>query len=523
MSHNACSSRSRAWLPSHLRNAPWLLVLRHHSPPWYLTERTGTRATSSPTVPARRACPRPSAYCKSSTARGFGTTSTAGSSASCSSASFAMPRGCNAWLRRFRAWAAETRERMPSTRSGAWDAPQVLRTVSKRAGMALCLNEAALLALIRLPKCFYGMLAALGQYICFLEQGGRYLRPEERTALVARFLDKAQKTAAGAALLLSTSFVRLEVVVTERVDERGESVEISFVVKSDAADYLSPPEKTEDSVFLDKLSRGDATLLELLVRLRRGEAPGCEPAATWRESETWEASFKAVLGAYEQWLYDGKCVFFGRSITVDAVPAPAAGGSVCANGDASSGAARRRLIDRSDSVESGELQRGWLKPLPARGKEREQEVVQRWLSVPAPQPPPRESVISLLRGKLGKATVEAEKRFTNDLVSRHLRTANACHTVLGNLRLAVASLLLHVRQPAAFGEPPTQLAVRCAADGATTACATALLSFLAKSDLDQLMRAAGEEEEDEDDADIERERKRNIRRNQAELVKLGLA
>ena len=35
--------------------------------------------------------------------------------------------------------------------------------------------------------------------------------------------------------------------------------------------------------------------------------------------------------------------------------------------------------------------------------------------------------------------------------------------------------------------------------------------------------AAEEEDEDEDEADIERERKRNIRRNQAELVKLGLA
>ena len=408
--------------------------------------------------------------------------------------SFAMPRGCCAWSRRFRVWAAQLRERMPAA---CRDAPQLLRTVSKRAGTALCLDEATLLARIRLPKCLYGMFAALHEYVCFREQSGRYLRPEERTALVARFLEKAQTTAAGAALLLTTSFARLEVVVTERVDERGESVEVPFVVKSDPADYQRPPE-TKLSVFLDKLPRGDATLLELLVRLRRGEVPGCEPAATWRESETWEASVKAVLGAYEQWLYDGKCVFFGRSITVDAVPAPAAGGSVCANGDATSGAARRRLIDRSDSVESGELQLGWLKPLPAGGQEREQEVMRRWLRVPEPRPPPRESAISVLRGELGEAKAEAEKRFTDDLLSSHLATANACKTVLGNVGLAVASLLLHVGQPAAFGEPPTQLAVRCAADGATTASATALLSILAPSDIDQLMLAAREEEEEEE-------------------------
>ena len=74
-----------------------------------------------------------------------------------------LDASCRAWVvdKFIGIQAPKLRSHLGCARGVWWDAPQLLRSLAKRAGMACCFDEATMRALICFPKCFYGMLAAL--------------------------------------------------------------------------------------------------------------------------------------------------------------------------------------------------------------------------------------------------------------------------------------------------------------------------------------------------------------------------
>lgn len=182
-----------------------------------------------------------------------------------------------------------------------WDAPQLLRTVMKRMGMAHCFEPRLEAALIAFPKCFFGKLAAAVYLWCRLMPAA-YLTPEIRRAIVSRFLTDCATGVSGMWLLRMLPAARLRVTVDEGPDSSGDPKLVARIVSSEPSHFahpaLAPP----------------GSLVNLLHRLREGdEELGLEAAANWRRGE---CTSTRVTELTQRTSHDGKWIAWGRGVDV---------------------------------------------------------------------------------------------------------------------------------------------------------------------------------------------------------------